>query len=74
LLITEVGHPPTPTEPIDLSWNITNAFLKSFEVIGERLYEIGNHNIYRQIREDKRFDTSSETPRSGIVTAKMRKL
>jgi len=74
LLITEVGHPPTACEPIDLPWNITSAFLNSFEVISERLYEIGNHNIYRQIRENKRFDTANKTARSGVVTAKMRKL
>jgi ubiquinone/menaquinone biosynthesis C-methylase UbiE len=74
LLITEVGHPPTATEPIKLPWNITSAFLKSFEVVSEQLYEIGDHDIYGQIKQDKRFDTCNGTPRSGIVAAKMRKL
>jgi SAM-dependent methyltransferase len=74
LLITEVGHPPTATEPINLPWNITNVFRESFEVISEGLYDIGDHDIYGQIRQDKRFDSSNEAPRSGIVTAKMRRL
>jgi ubiquinone/menaquinone biosynthesis C-methylase UbiE len=73
LLITEVGHPPTACEPINLPWNITDAFQNSFKVISEGLYERGDHGIYRPLREDKRFDTSNKTPRSGIVTAKMRK-
>jgi ubiquinone/menaquinone biosynthesis C-methylase UbiE len=74
LLITEVAHPPSATEPICLPWNITNAFQNFFEVISEGRYEIGEHDIYNQIRQDKRFDTSNDTPRPSIVTAKMRRL
>ncbi len=49
LLITEVNHPPTATEPIDLPWSISQSFMDVFSLLDEKRYEIGNHDIYRQI-------------------------
>ena len=70
LLIVEVNHPPTKTEPISLPWEITESFTDSYHLIEERRYEIGDQNIYRQLAHDARFDASNPTKRSGILAAK----
>jgi SAM-dependent methyltransferase len=73
LLITEVNHNPTPTEPIDLPWSIAQAFTDEFNLLDERRYEIGNHDIYRQIYIDDRFDDANQADRPGILLAKLEK-
>ncbi|HEY0790379.1 MAG TPA: class I SAM-dependent methyltransferase [Chthoniobacterales bacterium] len=73
LLITEVNHPPSATEPINLPWSITAAFADKFSLLEEKRYEIGNHDIYRQIAMDNRFDSGNQTDRPGILAAKFKK-
>lgn len=73
LLITEVNHPPTATEPIDLPWSISQSFTDAFSLLDEKRYEIGNHDIYRQISIDDRFNDANPTDRPGILLAKFRK-
>ena len=74
LLIVEVNHWPSPTEPITLPWTMTDDFLDAFEVLETRRFEIGNHDIYRQLRDNKVFDSKNTRNRAGILTAKMRRL
>jgi ubiquinone/menaquinone biosynthesis C-methylase UbiE len=73
LLITEVNHPPTATEPIDLPWNISQSFTDAFSLLDEKRYEIGNHDIYRQISIDDRFNDANQADRPGILVAKLKK-
>ena len=73
LLITEVNHPPTATEPINLPWSISESFTDVFSKVEEKRYEIGNHNIHGQILIDDRFDESNRANRPGIVLAKFSK-
>lgn len=73
LLMTEVNHPPTATEPIDLPWSISQSFTDAFSLLDEKRYEIGNHDIYRQISIDDRFNDANPTDRPGILLAKFRK-
>ena len=70
LLLTEVNHPPTATEPINLPWSISNTFMDAFSLLDEKRYEIGDHNIHGQIFRDARFDESNRADRPGIVLAK----
>jgi ubiquinone/menaquinone biosynthesis C-methylase UbiE len=57
LLITEVNHRPTASEPHKLPWDISRAFMDAFNVLDEKRYEIGRiHDIYGQISIDDRFD------------------
>jgi ubiquinone/menaquinone biosynthesis C-methylase UbiE len=70
LLLTEVNHPPTATEPINLPWKISNTFIDAFRLLDEKRYEIGDHNIHGQIFRDARFDESNRADRPGIVLAK----
>jgi SAM-dependent methyltransferase len=70
LLITEVNHPPTATEPINLPWSISESFMDAFNLLDEKRYEIGNHNIYGQIFRNARFDESDRVDRPGILLSK----
>jgi ubiquinone/menaquinone biosynthesis C-methylase UbiE len=74
LLITEVNHRPTATEPHNLPWGISRAFMDAFNLLDEKRYEIGKiHDIYRQISIDDRFDEANPADRAGILVAKFEK-
>ena len=73
LLITEVNHPATATEPINLPWGISETFMDAFSLLDEKRYEIGNHDIHGQISRDARLDESNRADRPGIVLAKFEK-
>lgn len=73
LLIVEVNHPPTATEPISLGWSIVDAFTDAFELVDTGRFEIGNHDIYGQLRANARFDPRNGLDRPGIVTARFTK-
>jgi SAM-dependent methyltransferase len=70
LLVTEVNHNPTSTEPVKLPWSICDAFTDAFNLVGEKRFEIGNHDIHRQILIDDRFDETNRVDRPGILLAK----
>jgi SAM-dependent methyltransferase len=70
LLVTEVNHEPTSTEPVKLPWSITAAFTDAFSLVTEKRFEIGGHDIHRQIFIDDRFDETNRADRPGILLAK----
>jgi len=72
LLITDVNHEPTVTEPLTLSWEIVNDFEPEFEIIEEKHYEKQN-GIYKSIRENKIYDHNDVTIRPGVLSVKFMK-
>jgi SAM-dependent methyltransferase len=74
LLIVEINHPPTNTEPLTLQWNIIDRFRDCFELIEQRSYEVGDHHLYRQLRRGVLYDHSDPSERPALITAKFRKL
>jgi SAM-dependent methyltransferase len=51
LVIVEVGHAPTPTEPHTLGWDVVDRF-EGWRVVSEfRAGLGGRHNVYRSLRE-----------------------
>jgi SAM-dependent methyltransferase len=70
LVIVEVNHPPTDTEPITIGWDVPDLFASFADVVSQRRYEIGDHDIYRQIKIDARFDESDRDGRPGIFTGR----
>jgi SAM-dependent methyltransferase len=72
LMIVEANHPSVPHEPICLSWSaMEDDFSDVFDVESIRRYEIGNHDIYGQLRREDRFDETNTKNRPGILTAKL---
>jgi ubiquinone/menaquinone biosynthesis C-methylase UbiE len=74
LLIVEVNHAPTNTEPLTLEWNIVDRFRDCFELIEQHSYEVGDHRLYRQLRRAVRYDHSDPAERPALITAKFRKV
>lgn len=72
LVIVEVNHPPSSTEPISLEWNFIEDFLDVYQVYGEvRKYENGDHNVYGQIKKDDRFNEDDSSDRPGFLAARL---
>lgn len=74
LLIVEVNHAPTNTEPLTLPWSIVDQFRDCFEVMDQRVYEVGDHHLYKQIRRGVLYDHSDPSDRPALMTAKFRKM
>jgi ubiquinone/menaquinone biosynthesis C-methylase UbiE len=74
LLIVEVNHAPTNTEPLTLQWDIVDRFRDCFELIEQCSYDVGDHRLYRQLRRNVRYDHSDPTDRPALITAKFRKV
>lgn len=72
LLIVETGHTPTPCEPIEIR-DVSTFANATLQLQSLRKYEIGDHNIYRQLRNDARYDEADKTERPGIAAAKFLK-
>jgi ubiquinone/menaquinone biosynthesis C-methylase UbiE len=74
LIIVEVNHEPTLTEPIAFSWDILVRFPSSLRVVTERRFEKPVAGIYESIRMGVRFDARDPTLRPGILCAMLRKV
>ena len=72
LLITELNHKPTISEPITFSWDIIQKFIPEFENLEERHYEKGN-GVYQTIRENLFYDHNNRFKRPAYLTVKFRK-
>lgn len=70
LLITEVEHEASATEPQNLPRSIASRFQPEFEIVSQGICAIrDDHDIYRSLRENKPCDTGKE----AIVYARMTK-
>lgn len=71
LLIVELNHPPTATEPYTISEAEARAILgDGYRLQDFQAFEIGDHNIYRQVRENRLFDYHDQTTRPAIAAAR----
>jgi SAM-dependent methyltransferase len=73
LLITEVNHEPTLTEPITFSWDIVVRFPPGLRVLTEYRFEKPVGPIYESLHMSVPFDASDPTSRPGILCAMLRK-
>lgn len=74
LLIVEINHEPTPTEPVEIG-GIESIAGTRFRWRNLRTYEIGpDHDIYGQLRADRRYDESDRSDRPAIATAILTKI
>jgi ubiquinone/menaquinone biosynthesis C-methylase UbiE len=69
LLITDVNHDPTPTEPISIGWDIVLEFEPEFELVEQRHYE-RKDGIYESIYKSCCYDHNNITKRYGVLSAK----
>lgn len=74
LLLTDVNHDPTPTEPISFSWDILDRFAPALTVEEARRFEKSEDGVYQSVERARPYDDTDPTPRYGVLSARMRKL
>jgi len=74
LLEVEVGHQPTPTEPISLWFDVLDELAAHFEVVSEQRYEMppGAHLVHDAYRKGGGFDMSRGR-HPGVLVAQLRR-
>jgi SAM-dependent methyltransferase len=66
LLIVEIGHDPTPTEPHDLDVSVIDRFRPEFSVQSVKLFGVrSDHNLYASLRDGIAYSGSGP----GILAA-----
>ncbi|USZ69748.1 class I SAM-dependent methyltransferase (plasmid) [Halorussus salilacus] len=70
LLITDVNHDPTVTEPISYGWDIVDEFRPEFELVWQDRREKSEDGIYASARFGDPYDFSNEETRYGVLSAK----
>jgi ubiquinone/menaquinone biosynthesis C-methylase UbiE len=73
LLLTDVNHSPTLTEPISYSWDILERFEPWFDVLEVHRYEKSKPGTYESIRAGLAYDDANRERRYGILSAKLRR-
>jgi ubiquinone/menaquinone biosynthesis C-methylase UbiE len=73
LLLTDLNHNPTPTEPITFSWDIVERFKGGLTLLMERHFEKSAPGMYESIRRAVPYDKSNPAPRYGVLSALFRK-
>jgi ubiquinone/menaquinone biosynthesis C-methylase UbiE len=70
LLITEIGHAPTATEPQSFSFEIIDRFAPEFAAVWSQAFEIDNSQVYQSIDAGKIYDRVDPEPRPALLCAK----
>ena len=70
LLITEVGHQPTPTEPLTFGFEVLDLFAPEFTVDERWDFEMVHELVYASLLAAVPYDHDEATPRSGILRAR----
>lgn len=71
LLLTDVDHRPTMTEPIAYSWDIVDKFSPHLRILDTKHYEKTSSGIYQSIRAAIPYDHSNSAQRYGILSANL---
>lgn len=73
LLITDVNHDPTVTEPISYGWDVVEKFAPKFDLVWQDQREKSEDGIYASARFGEPYDFSDETSRYGVLSAKFKR-
>jgi SAM-dependent methyltransferase len=71
LLLTDVNHGPTPTEPQSYSWDVLDRFGGGWRVLDRRDYERYGDNMYDNLSAATPFDHSRGERRPGVLAARL---
>jgi SAM-dependent methyltransferase len=73
LLVSDVNHEPTPTEPICFSWDIVDVFRPEMTPVDVRHFEKAGDGIYQSVSQGVAYDHTDGTRRYGILAARLLK-
>jgi len=71
LLLTDVGHAPTPTEPQAYGWQILDRLLRHWRLIERRDFERPGDNMLDNLRAGTPFDHDDPRRRPGVLSARL---
>ena len=76
LLLVEVNHPPTVTEPASLPWELPSWFGPSMRTVLERRYEAAAFPrwFFEPVFAEERWDDSRPEARPGILVVRLEKV
>jgi SAM-dependent methyltransferase len=74
LLLTDVNHDPTPTEPIEFSWDVVELFGPELAPAEVEHYEKSADGVYQSISAGVRYDHNDANRRYGVLSARFAKL
>lgn len=73
LLLTDVNHQPTTTEPLTFSWDISKRFQNVFDVLDEQYYERVTGGLYASVHAGTEYDFTNPQYRYGVLSVKFQK-
>ncbi len=72
LLLTDVNHKPTITEPQTFSWDVVDLF-DDWEPEEVKRYERDPVGVYESLRAAQPYDEADRTDRYGLLVARLRR-
>jgi SAM-dependent methyltransferase len=73
LLLTDVNHDPTPTEPIEFSWDVVERFGPDLTTVDVVHYEKSEDGVYQSVRAGVLYDHDDANRRYGVLSARFAK-
>jgi len=70
LVLTDVNHDPTPTEPIEFSWDVVDRFAPEASPVEVRHYEKPAEGVYQSLTASVPYDHADPTRRYGVLSAR----
>ncbi len=70
LLLVDVGHDPTPTEPHRFTWDFPERLAADGELVERRDFERPSDNLYDNLQAGRAFDHADPAPRPGVLSAR----
>jgi SAM-dependent methyltransferase len=70
LLLVDVGHEPTPTEPHELGWDLVDRFSGGWRLVDRRDYERPSDNLHSNLEAGIPFDHASAQERPGVLSVR----
>jgi SAM-dependent methyltransferase len=70
LLLVDVGHEPTPTEPHELDWDLVDRFAGAWGVVERRDYERPSDNMSSNLDASILFDHDNPERRPGVLSVR----
>jgi SAM-dependent methyltransferase len=74
LLLTDVNHDPTPTEPIEFSWDVLDLFGPELSPVDVRRYEKTSPGVYQSVTAGVPYDEGNPKRRYGVLSARLTKV
>lgn len=75
MLLVDVNHEPTDSEPLRLGWDVVDRFVPPLEVAAQQHYEKapGARALYGSVYQPTPYDHDAGSERPGVLVARFRK-